>query len=255
MFKYLEKQDKVYREKEMQLKKLGEKIELLKEKIVDSKTEKQYREELMRLTEQYDKIKKSYHSILLARFLDFDDSVYAIAYLIEKIEGKTYSVKEFSTKLYQPTYPIPSKPNYSIPKEYDYKICYLVTEEKEEEALQELKSRFTISDINNEDNYYNIIEGLRNPSENYIQIAYYKKNNPKKIDFTFNNFACAKAEQDTFIISQLCDERYAYILDYVEMLIEHRLDDDNLQISLDEMLAIADNYAQEYKNKPKKLQK
>lgn len=238
---YLEKLDMVYKEKEVELQKLGLELDglYMKRDLIKKDAEL---ENLIKLLEgKYKELSKEYHSVLISRFLDFDDSVNAIAYLISLIEEKHYKVGEYRTKLYYPPYSSKRKSDY-----YDYRICYLVSDDKQDLAREELDRRFLI-DSDNLDRCYERVNELNIPSDNYIQIAYYKGDFAKKIDYTYKNFAKVKGEQDTFIISQLCDWRYSYILDYIDSVIEYKLGKKDLIVTREEMIMLADTFAQQFK--------
>lgn len=47
--------------------------------------------------------------------------------------------------------------------------------------------------------------------------------------------------------SAICDDRYCYIIDFMNEVINYRLDKEDFSISLEEMMILADNFIQSYK--------
>lgn len=246
---YLEKQNKLYREKKHELEDLKEELKKYKSsKPKENRFNEIPDEKELDYNKRIKELSKEYYSVLLSRYLDLDISTQALAYLLSKVEQQEYIVKEFKTKLYRPTYPSYSNPQYCEPEEFTYNICYLVKETNEEEAKQELEKKYT-----KKEDYFKVNKYLKIPSENYIQIAYYKGNKQgKRIEYTYNNCVSITDIPDTFIVSSLCDERYEYIIDYIEKIIEHKLEQPKGQITLEEMKQIADEFV---KNKQKSLKK
>ena len=228
---FQEKQKEVYSEYQ------NEKVNLQKG-FEDSK--KKYEEKIQEL-------KKIQQSILNIQYVSLKDSQEAIARLISLIEEKDYVVKEFTTKLYYPKYYMKNL----ISKHHgeDYYIHYAVDKDKEHEAERDLRERFEPMAWELNDRYLSI------PSDNYIQLAYYKDTDVKKIYYTNRNVFDVNTYPNFGLESKICDERYHYILDYMDSVVKYKLDQKDFNISLDEMKILAYSFAQDYKQNKIKVKK
>lgn len=116
-------------------------------------------------------------------------------------------------------------------------------------AIDEIKKRFSCEFINNSSLVYgNMVNSfLSVPSDNYIQLAYYKKDEDSKdIRYSYDKDFSVINLKGKFIASKICDERYFYIIDYINNVIGYRLDkyDD---INFFEMRLLADVYVKNHK--------
>ena len=235
---YLLKQDEVYSKKRKELELLRKELDdyrkSLSNGLVDSKVA-QYNLDISKLS-------RLYYSVLLSRFLDLNDSSMAIAYFISSVTGKRYDVYEYETILYEPTYPSIMKKNYSRPKPIRYNICFLASSDSVDKAYSELNNKFMVRNVNSYDSYYKVKDGLRDVSDNYILLAYYKGSmKGKRIEYPYDNFVSVNNEPDSFIVSQLKDKRFSYILDFIDKVIEYKLDSPDLSVTLSDMKMIADS--------------
>jgi hypothetical protein len=236
---YLSKQDKVHKEKRKELEDLKAELLEYKKGVSDIFSDSKVTDYNVAIS----KLSREYQSVILSRFLDLEDSTKAVAYFLSKVYGVSYNVHEFLTTLYKPVYPSFLNPNYNKPEAYDYNICFLATDDKVDDAYNELSSRFNVSDVNDFDSCYRVKDGLRQVSDNYILLAYYKGSmKDKKIEYTYNNFVSVSDVPDLIVISQLCDERFACILDFIDKVIEYKLDNFGKNISFDDMKKIADSF-------------
>lgn len=237
---YLVKQDLVYKKKRRELQSLRDELSAYRASFKNSS----YTDDVVQSYNiAINKLSREYYSIVLSRFLYLDDSSKAIAYFLSKVYGVHYGVYEFPTTFYEPVYPSILDSSYNEPRPLEYNICFLSSDDKVVNAFKELNYRFKVKDSSSYDSYYRLIDGLKCSSDNYILLAYYKGSKKgKKIEYTYNNFVGVSEIPDTFIVSQLCDERYSCILDYIDKVIEYKLDSFNMNISFDDMIKIADNF-------------
>ena len=236
---YLSKQDRVHKEKRKELEALKTELLEYKKSVKDVFSDSKVTDYNVAIN----KLSREYQSIILSRFLNLEDSAKAVAYFLSKVYGVNYGVYEFSTTLYKPVYPSILNPNYNKPEAYDYNLCFLATDDKVDSAYNELSLRFKVRDVDNYEDYYRLSAGLRKVSDNYILLAYYKgPMKGKKIDYTYNNFVSVSDVPDLIIVSQLCDERFACILDFIDKVVEYKLDNFDKGVSFHDMKRIADEF-------------
>lgn len=132
-----------------------------------------------------------------------------------------------------------------------------------EMAEQELLQRFYI----NESNFFEfddvdtrlkkINDSLLVPSDYYIQLVCHKDYDvfPKYVYYCRDGFRHICKQPRERLISYMCDEKYSYIYDYMDSVVCYRLEKDNLEVSLEEMIKLAEKFAAEYKQDNKILKK
>ena len=236
---YREKQDKMIHDTEVEIRKLEKERNLLL-KEYDRKIENLVQEKA---------------DLLGVSYIDKDISFQVIAYLVSQIEKVSYHYVESEIILYETVF----HRNLTYASPVEYKLAYLVQEGKETLAYEEINKRFKIkiSDLD----YYAGSKQLENPSEYYIQLAYFKDKDRDKICYQYKNSICISSSSSNRygFDSCICDERYSYIVDFMNEVVHYRLDKEDLSISLDEMMMLADNFIQSYKEcksgKHLKLQK
>lgn len=176
---------------------------------------------------------------LLRNYDSFDkkEAKEIIEYLVSKTEGKNYSVE----KLHVDTILMTNDKTLV----FEYTFLYLVEEEKKEEALKEIKSKYNVVESNGK----SIIENssiMREDdiSDNYVKLAFYNRYSDRSVKFT--------DQREAHVISiDIKDERYNYINSFVEQLLFDRLDRNNYNLPMGAIKLKADNFALKQKNKKK----
>lgn len=182
--------------------------------------------------------------LLKIEYINKKDSFSAISYLVSKMEGIDCSVLEIPIMLYEQNI-VDGKGSFQ-----EYVLACLVFDDNKELALDEIKKRFSCEFISNSSLVYgNMVNSfLSVPSDNYIQLAYYKKDEESKdIRYSYDDKDFSVTDsKEKFISSKICDERYFYIIDYINNVIGYRLDkyDD---INFFEMRLLADVYVKNHK--------
>ncbi len=182
--------------------------------------------------------------LLKIEYINKKDSFSAISYLVSKMEGIDCSVLEIPIMLYEQNI-VDGKGSFQ-----EYVLVCLVFDDNKELALDEIKKRFSCEFISNSSLVYgNMVNSfLSVPSDNYIQLAYYKKDEESKdIRYSYDDKDFSVTDsKEKFISSKICDERYFYIIDYINNVIGYRLDkyDD---INFFEMRLLADVYVKNHK--------
>lgn len=229
---YEEKQNEMIHDKEKEI------IELEKEKKLH--------------LEKYDKkiseLEKQKHKIQNIYYINKDDSFNVIAYLVSKIEGIHYSSAETEIVLYDTAF---YRGSLSYPFPVNYKLAYLVSNEEQDIAKEEIKERFSIKRNDSfylkDSDYYSISKQLKEPSSHYIQLAYYKDKDGDNIRYKYGNFIDI-SKSCSNINSAIYDKRYTYIIDFMNEVIYYRLSKEDFSICYDEMIELADDFVKRYKS-------
>ena len=224
---YQEKQDRMIYNREEKIRKLEKEKKLLL---------KEYDKKIQALETEKENIRK-------ASYLDKDISFQVIAYLVSQIEKVSYHYVESKITLYQTVF----HRNLTYASPVAYKLAYLVQDGKETLAYEEINKRFQIK-INDMD-YYAGSKQLENPSEHYIQLAYFKDKDEDKIRYRYQNSIWISSNRLGWygFDSCICDKRYSYIVDFMDEVVHYRLDQEDFNISLGEMMMVADSFIQNYK--------
>lgn len=209
--------------------------------------------EKQRTLENYDKkikqLEMEIEQIQNITYINMKDSFEAIAYLVSKMEGILYSCYETSICLFEQAND-PVMGDY--PNPIYYRLIYLVKNGLEAKALMEIKERFKIRKINQQEwDYYSNQKFLNMDSSNYIQLAYFKDNgnNWNEFQIHYNNKNNnISGENKLKLYTTIYDERYFYITRYMNKVVNYRLYRPNFSITLDEMLLLADEFVEECKN-------
>lgn len=234
---YREKQDKMIHDTEVEIRKLEKEKKLL----------------LAEYEKKIHHLEKRKEQLQMASYINREDSFKVISYLVSQIEKASYHYVESEITLYETVF----HRNLSYASPVEYKLAYLVQEGKETLAYEEINKRFKIkiSDLD----YYAGSKQLENPSEYYIQLAYFKDKDRDKICYRYKNSICISSSSSSNrygFDSCICDERYSYIVDFMNEVINYRLDKKDLSISLDEMMMLAEQFVKKYReNNSKKLVK
>ena len=159
-------------------------------------------------------MEKQKHKIQNIYYINKDDSFNVIAYLVSKIEGIHYSSAETEIVLYDTAF---YRGSLSYPFPVNYKLAYLVSNEEQDIAKEEIKERFSIKRNDSfylkDSDYYSISKQLKEPSSHYIQLAYYKDKDGDNIRYKYGNF---------IDISKSCSNINSAIYDYLTVL-DHTL--------------------------------
>ncbi len=201
----------------------------------------------MREIEKYNAlIKDAYlekQRLLRIDYLNKKDSFLAISYLVSKMEDSCCSVLEVPVMLYE------EDNGGSKGSLQEYILSCLVFDNNKELAIDEIKKRFSCEYINDLSFVNgNIVNRFLNvPSDNYIQLTYYKKDEEfKEIKYSVcDDFEVINLKKN-YILSRICDKRYFYIIDYINSVVSYRLDK-ALDINFFEMKLLADVYVKNHK--------
>ena len=210
------------------------KIEMLK-----NERNKEIYDSIKKIDSIYEKrineLEKEKNKIMNSIYLDLNDSVDAILYLINKIENNEYK-KVVIPIVYKGIHL--QKQGEEIINE-DYLVVGL---SKDVEYLQ-IREYATYNEQN-----------LNISFTNFLKLAHFNKNIKDNIKVNYLNDTYSKYCNNmcSNINSFISDHRFLYIKDYIRKVIDYRLEKDNYEITLDEMLKIADEFINEY-NDSKKL--
>ena len=196
--------------------------------------------ERKRIDELIRNLKKNKLKIENNKYFNYNIGLELIRYIVSKIEGKDYLLKNY---VYNYNYTFIGKETNN--KSFSVRIDYLTTKEKEQESIDELKERCKTVDkiyythsINYKDN------NLLIPSNNFIQLTSYRyMNEPDNIYFNNDNISTIDTSSPILNIdSKICDSKYFYIFDYVNKVIEYRLDNNDFDLDIEEIKKIIDSY-------------
>lgn len=202
------------------------------------------------ILKKYDKeiqtLKDEKVKIALANYFNIVDSFQVIAYLVSQIEGVNYQKGEDEITLY--AHACYAKIVYPYP--VSYKLAYLVQDSEKDIASEEIKMKFQLRkrrDLLKDCDYYAISKQLEIPSEHYIQLACFKDFD-NKIAYRYkNSIWISEHTYSTGIDAFICDERYYYIIDFMNEVVNYRLEKENFTVSLDEMMQLADAFVLKYR--------
>lgn len=209
-------------------------------------------EEKRRIVEDYDnRIELAIlerEKIMNAQYVDRESSFKAISYLVSNIEGEDYHVVKVPVKLFEKKV----LNNYVGIVPVDYELSCLVRDGCEEEAIKEIRDRFAIKpsmgNFYSYDDYCEINKFLNMPSDNYVQLAYYKpKEDGKSIFYNRSNELCIKSLPVYQLDSKICDERYGYIVDYMNTVVDTGLWVVGFEVDDKGMRILADMFVNSYK--------
>lgn len=161
-----------------------------------------------------------------------------LEYLVSKVEGKNYTVEKYHLKK------IGDSINTKLVHEYTF--LYLVGEENKEAAKEEIESVFTVINDDNERviNKDSIEDNII--SDNYVRLSFYNRYNGRKVKFD--------SEKEPHVIPiDIKDERFNYVNDFIEEVINARLERGNFSISMNGIKIMANNFALKQKQKKKLL--
>lgn len=161
-----------------------------------------------------------------------------IEYLVSNIEGEQYCIEKLNINTKSSSYHVDNMV-------CQYKFLYLVKNDNDESAKAEIKDKYEIKEINDE--YY--IDGIDNMektdiSDNYVKLSFYNRYSDHDVIFT-------NQEKNGIISINIEDERFNYINDFINEIIDKRLDTKNYKLSVSQMKLVADEYIKNHKNSKK----
>lgn len=194
------------------------------------KTDKQI-ELLLKQKEFYLKEKDAVRD---SKYFSKEETKEILEYLVSKVEGKNYTVEKYHMKK------IGDSVNLKLIHEYTF--LYLVSEESYDAALEEIESKFTKLDDDNE--RVLIADALNTDyiSDNYVRLSFYNRYNDRKVEFDVTKVP--------HVISvDIKDERFNYITDFMNEVISAKLDRGSFTIPMQGIKVMADNFALKQKQK------
>ena len=209
------------------------KIEILKEE-----RNKEIYDSIKKIDSIYEKrineLEKEKNKIMNSIYLDLNDSVDAILYLINKLENNEY--KKVVIPIVYKGIHLQKKGEEIINEDY-----LVVGLSKDIEYLQ-IREYATYNEQN-----------LNISFTNFLKLAHFNKNIKDNIKVNYLNDTYSKYcnNMSSNINSFISDHRFLYIKDYIRKVIDYRLEKDNYEITLDEMLKLADEFINEYNNSKK----
>lgn len=218
-------------------------------------------ESIRLLQEKIEILKQKKQKIFQVDEYDRKESLEIITYLVGKIEEKNYVSRERTIESYIN--------DFETIRYIKYTLVYLVEKNMEEIAEKEISDRFPGSpsrDKYKTEGYYETAYSnykinsakvlpklLDMPSDKYIQLAYYfEENDDGKISYTNKNHFNNNQQYPSITqinSSKICDERYHYIVDFMDMVTEYKLLKPDFELSKKEMYKLADEFISSYKPK------
>ena len=194
------------------------------------------REELIRKSKNYylKRIEKLCNYDLFKKEI----AISLIEEIVSEVEGKKYSVQ----KLHVET----NHKDNSRTVAFEYTFLYLVEDSKKEEALAEIKKKYNINDetgklVISSSSVMNVEDS----SENYMKLSFYDRYSGSFVKFT--------NEKEPHVVTINVDDRFKYIYDFVEELIEAKLNSDTISISDEEINKKIYSFSERQKNSKKYL--
>lgn len=160
-----------------------------------------------------------------------------ISYLVSKVEERPFSIEKYDVETESKVF------NKRIV--FEFSFLYLVDDTKKEDARNEIKNKYEIKEVNGR----NVIETSSNMkqddiSDNYVKLSLYNKYSHNRVIFTDKNIT------DTISIN-IQDERFQYINEFINIVLDERLNRNNCDLSMDAIKNMADNFALKEKNNKK----
>lgn len=195
--------------------------------------------EIKQIDEKYEtkilKLKEERNKLLNISYLDYEDSINAINYLVSNIEEEQYEIV---------TIPIRYKEKkLQTEEETSLTYNYFVTGISKDKNKVEIKNDSIYTESN-----------LNIPFVHFVKLAHFNAKNSEnlKVNYLSDNYnEYDSANLNTNIDSFISDHRFLYIKDYVKKVIDYKLKKEDFEVTLDEMLSIADEFIKEYKNSKK----
>jgi len=183
---------------------------------------------------------EEFKSVSRASIYICDEIVPVLEYFIGLMEGKAYFYKERKI----PTTDLVNVRDRNIPNDINcYRIGFLCSDP--DAALEDINIR--IEDLYNTSNKELMLnEILLQPALNYIQIIFYKP--VGGIKFVKNYNSDKEAREYPNEESNIVDERYEYIIDFINFLTDKKLEKNGEKLTQKEMMDLAFVYVQMVKS-------
>lgn len=135
-------------------------------------------------------------------------------------------------------------------------LCLAIKSDDDNLVQQEIESRMSAFDspywISSMQRKLLEKQVLLTPANHYIQLSYYRKygERPRNSSIYFRhnygvyNFPFDYDECE----SKICDERFFYIIDFMNLLVEKRFEKEDFCLKLAEMQKLAEEFAENYRN-------
>lgn len=161
-----------------------------------------------------------------------------IEYLVNNIQQEQYSIEKFHVNTKSSSYHVKNMIS-------QYTFLYLVKNDNKDISKKEIKEKYNIKEYNNEC-YIDSINNMKNTdiSDNYVKLSVYNRYSDH--DVKFNN-----KEENGIISINIEDEKFKYINDFINTLLEKKLTKKDIKLSNKEIKIIADNFILEYTNAKK----
>lgn len=161
-----------------------------------------------------------------------EDTKNILEYLVSAVEEKPYSVETMHLNVKTSTYHVENMV-------LQYTLLYLVSDEEKEKAIKEIKDNYGITTINNE---YYMSNKSEEDGESYTKLSLYNRHVNRYVKFD---------EGNDHISININNDKYNYIYDFIEEIIDARLDSPTCSINNERIRVMADNFAlkQKYKRK------
>ena len=170
-------------------------------------------------------------SLSKIQYLNANNIINAIEYLVNQIEEEKY---------YQVVIPIKYKGKYLTKMKESYLInnfnVYGLTKDKSKVEIRP-NQIYTEEELNRPyDNFLNLCHCNKSFSDEHLKVNY--------LNDKYNEY-CNNMSSNIDV--QISNKKFSYIKDYIEKVVDYKLDKDGFEVSLDEMKKIADEFVSEYK--------
>ncbi len=193
--------------------------------------------------ERLERIKNIYNStvnkINEATYIDKTDGLELARYLVSNIEKEEYCISEIPVKYFK----LPEES-----KSINYKLVYLIKKDKKKKVEEILSNKFI---FNSSQSIIKFIMDL--PCNDYILLTYYKDTDIPRIYFSNDNKLNLTFESSSEINSYISDSRYQYIIDFMNKVVESKLNNFCYNINNKKLYKMADEFIDDYRNKSKIL--
>lgn len=182
------------------------------------KNQKEYYEKKLKQLEKYDTFSK-------------EEVKEIIEYLVSKIEQEEYKVEKLHVNVKSSSYRVDNMIS-------EYTFLYLVKKSKKQEAINEIKKQYDIYTINDE-LYIKNSNDMENSyiSDNYVKLSFYNKYLGHEMKFN-------SEKSDNIISINIIDGRFDYINNFIDELLNKKLDSRDFNLSISEMKLLIDGYVE-----------
>ena len=203
---------------------INENISNIEKQIKILNEQKEYYEKKLENLENYDSFTKQEIKEL-------------IEYLVTSMEEEKYVIKKFHMNTKSSSYHVKNLIS-------EYTFFYLVKEDNQQEAIREIKEKYNVSTINDE-NYIKDTNIMNKPdiSNNYVKLSFYNKYSRNQVKFS-------SKKDENIIPINIIDDRFKYINDFIENVMNKKLDERDFKLSISEMKLLVDSFIT--KNKKEK---